>query len=275
MKRFGQALQDGLGKGLLRRYALMGLARGNLLTERFIYNWALVDRPHYAFGLLRAAQEAKKLGYGGITVIEFGVAGGNGLLAMERYAKDISRLIGLEIYVVGFDTGTGLPAPHDYRDLPYLWAPGDFEMDVAELESRLTSATVELGAISETLPAFLEGFDDSAPIAFIAIDVDLWSSTRDCLKVFDASPVTRLPRVWCYFDDIVATIPDVGELLAIQEFNDSHMDVKIRQPFNLRANIPLQPSWAEQMWQAHTFDHPKYANLVASVHERFLPLPPG
>jgi len=272
MKGFGKALQDGLGKGLLRRYALMGLAKSNLLTEKFVYDWGLVDRPHYAFGLLRAAQEARNLGHGAITVIEFGVAGGNGLLAMERYAKDISRLLGLEIHVVGFDTGTGLPAPHDYRDLPYLWAPGDFEMDIAELESRLTSATVEFGAISETLPAFLEGFDNSAPIGFIAIDVDLWSSTRDCLKVFDAAPATRLPRVWCYFDDIVATIPDVGELLAIEEFNDSHSAIKIRQPFHLRANIPLQPSWAEQLWQAHDFKHPSYSRLLSPRQERQLPL---
>ena len=269
-----QALQEGLANGLFRRYALMGLAKTNLLSRRFVYDWALVERPHYAFGLLRSAVEARILGYRQLTAIEFGVAGGNGLLAMEKYAADISQLVGIDIQVVGFDSGAGLPTLSDYRDLPYLWAPGDFAMDVASLESRLQSVTLRLGPIAETLPTFLEELGANAPIGFVAVDVDLWSSTRDCLELFDADPLTRLPRVWCYFDDIVETIPEVGELLAIREFNDAHESIKIRQPFNLRRNIPLQPVWAEQMWQAHSFYHPAYTQLIVSSPNRELPLEP-
>ena len=265
-------IKHGFGHGLLRRYALVSLAKLHLLRERFIYDWALVERPHYAYGLMNAAVEAKILGNRGLTAIEFGVAGGNGLLAMQKYAADISRLVEIEIDVVGFDSGTGLPAPSDYRDLPYLWSAGDFAMDVDGLQRRLTSASLRLGPISETLPDFLSDFDSSVPIGFIAVDVDLWSSTRDCLKVFDAQPSSRLPRVWCYFDDVVATIPDVGELLAIRDFNDTHEFIKIRRPFGLRANIPLQPFWADQMWQAHSFSHQDYGKLLTSAANRELPL---
>ena len=38
----------------------------------------------YAFGVLSAARLAKALGLPGISVVEFGVAGGRGLIALER-----------------------------------------------------------------------------------------------------------------------------------------------------------------------------------------------
>ena len=48
-------------------------------------------------------------------MLEFGVAGGAGLLSLERIAELVEGLTGVEIEVHGFDTGTGLPAPKDYR----------------------------------------------------------------------------------------------------------------------------------------------------------------
>ena len=250
----------------------MGMARTGLLTKDFIYSWGLVERPHYAFGLLRAAEEAKALGCSGMTAVEFGVAGGNGLLQLEKYARDISARFAIDIRVIGFDSGSGLPPPQDYRDLPHLWASGDFQMDVAALTTRLTTAQLILGPIKETLPGFIDQLDESKPVGFAAIDVDLWSSTRDCLALFEADASKLLPRIWCYFDDIISTIPDVGELLAIDQFNQAHDDIKIRRPFSLRSNVPLQPTWAEQMWQVHRFRHPHYCQLLAEESQRQLPL---
>ena len=272
MGRFTNAVNEGLGKGLLRRYAFMGFARTGLLSKDFIYSWGLVERPHYAFGLLRAAEEAKALGHSGMTAVEFGVAGGNGLLQMEKYAQDLSAKFEIDIRVVGFDTGAGLPPPQDYRDLPHLWASGDFQMDVDALTSRLTSAQLVLGPINETLPGFIEQLNARTPIGFVAVDVDLWSSTRDCLALLESDASKLLPRIWCYFDDIISTIPDVGELLAIDQFNEANDHIKIRRPFSLRSNVPLQPTWAEQMWQAHSFRHPDYCRLLANESQRQLPL---
>ena len=42
-------------------------------------------RPHYETILLESALEAKKIGYDEISVIELGVAGGNGIIALEKY----------------------------------------------------------------------------------------------------------------------------------------------------------------------------------------------
>jgi len=52
--------------------------------------------------------------------VEFGVAGGNGLVAMEDHAKAIERETAVRIRAVGFFSGGGLPAPQTYKDAPFL-----------------------------------------------------------------------------------------------------------------------------------------------------------
>jgi hypothetical protein len=51
-----------------------------------------------------------------------------------QHKSDIQKELGIEILVVGFDSGTGLPASQDSRDLLYFWPSGLFEMDRAALE---------------------------------------------------------------------------------------------------------------------------------------------
>ena len=60
------------------------------------------------------------LGYDRISVIEFGVAGGNGLVALESCARQAAELSGVAIDTYGFDTGTGLPKPTDVQLLADL-----------------------------------------------------------------------------------------------------------------------------------------------------------
>ena len=265
-------VSDGISKGLVLRYALRIAGKAHAISKQRQFEWGLVDRPHYAYGLDRAAAEAKSLGHTGITAIEFGVAGGNGLVAMEAYAAFVTKMSGLIINVVGFDTGKGLPAPVDYRDAPHLWAPGDFDMNEELLRSRLRGAELVLGDVRETASKFVREIDPTRPVGFVAFDLDLWSSTVSAFDVFRGEPRSCLPRVWCYFDDIVAMIPDVGELLAIDEFNAEDHGRKIRQPWMLRENVPLRPAWADQMFQAHLFDHPEYTRLIAPPASRDLPL---
>tara|TARA_B100000787_G_scaffold168651_1_gene157823 strand:+ start:166 stop:411 length:246 start_codon:yes stop_codon:yes gene_type:complete len=44
-------------------------------------------RPHYETILLETCLEAIKLGYKEVTVLELGVAGGNGIISLEKYKK--------------------------------------------------------------------------------------------------------------------------------------------------------------------------------------------
>ena len=72
-----------------------------------------------------------------ISVIEFGVAGGNGLMALQDIAARVEAIFGVIIDVYGFDTGVGLPKPTDYRDLPNVFVEGFYPMDVEKLRSAI------------------------------------------------------------------------------------------------------------------------------------------
>jgi hypothetical protein len=107
------------------------------------------------------------------------------------------------VEVYGFDTGQGLPAAiPDYRDLRYVWKQGAFRMDVAALKSRLKTAQLVLGNVAETVPAFLQS--EHAPIGFISFDLDYYSATAAAFEIFGGGDHSVLPRVICYFDDVVS-----------------------------------------------------------------------
>ena len=180
----------------------------------------------YLWGVLEGASLAKALGYEHISVIEFGVAGGRGLLALEEISIQVEQLVGIRIDVYGFDTGVGLPAPADYRDLPYMWKGGFYPMDKEKLLPQLKRAHLKLGLIENTLKHFLES--EFAPVAFISFDVDLYTSTRQALAVFDGTPNKVIPRVSCYFDDIMGFGCNeyTGERLAIENLTGTTSTTK-------------------------------------------------
>lgn len=220
-------------------------------------------RPAYIWGVLQGVALAKVLGIERVSVIEFGVAGGAGLLALERIAEMVEELpgIGVGVDVYGFDTGKGLPQPEDYRDCPNLWAGGFYAMDKAQLNARLRRARLQLGLVGETVPAFLE--TSFSPVAFISFDVDLYTSTRDALKLLEASHEALLPRIYCYFDDIVGySFSEFnGERLAIAEFNEAHAVRKVSPLYGLKYFVPpahATSMWVDMFYLAHIFDHPLY-----------------
>lgn len=221
--------------------------------------WA---RPQYAYGVYSAAQLAQALGLPGISVAEFGVAGGTGLLALEKIAREVSQALNYRIDVYGFDAGTGMPEASDYRDLPHVWAKGFYKMDVDRLKARLTTAELILGDVARTSVEFISR-GDVMPVGFIGFDLDYYSSTVHALRVFDGPTGTRLPRVLCYFDDVIwpehAYYNDfVGELLAINEFNEAHRGRKICRIHLLRHTRLNQAPWNDQMYVMHDFEHPLY-----------------
>jgi len=218
-------------------------------------------RPGYIWGVLQGAALGKVLGLRRVSVIEFGVATGGGLLSLERIAKHAEELIGIEIELYGFDTGRGLPKPQDYRDCPNIWLDGQFPMDKEALNARLRCASLQLGEVKDTVPAFLE--KPHAPVAFVSIDLDYYSSTKEALKLFEAPHDQLLPRVICYFDDLIGlTYSEYnGERLAIREFNDEHARQKICPIYGMKHFVPFRHrkmSWPDLMYYTHLVDHPLY-----------------
>lgn len=92
-------------------------------------------RSHFTWSVVQAAHLAKALGQSRVSVIELGVAGGNGLLALERAAELVEPRFAIGIDVYGFDAKSGLPRPRDHRDLPNLYQEGFFPLDEAKLRA--------------------------------------------------------------------------------------------------------------------------------------------
>jgi hypothetical protein len=269
---------------ILRRLASIGPLRnlwakhelGSLDTR---IRFDAIDRPWYAYGVQSAALLAQRLGVPAISVVEFGVAGGRGLLVLERLAEQVGKATGIRIDTYGFDSGQGMPRPQDYRDLPHVWGEGDYRMDESALRARLKSAKLVLGEVGRTVAHTLGS--GIPPIGFISFDLDYYSSTVAAFAIFDGPASTRLPRVHCYFDDICW--PDfgcqnefVGELLAIREFNDSHSKMKICPVAHLWTQRQIRAMWNEQIYVCHDFEHPHYVTNVAPRDSAFTQLPlPG
>jgi hypothetical protein len=232
-------------------------------------NYAIWDRPNYAYGIYRAADLARRLNLRAISVAEFGVAGGNGLIAMERIADAIGKHMGIDIAVYGFDSGEGMPQPEGYKDLPFYWQPSFYKMDVEKLKPRLTRAKLFLGEVGDTIPRLFE--QPIAPLGFLSFDLDYYSSTKRAFSVFEGSADTRLPRIYCYFDDITSEIgcynEFIGELCAIREFNEAHETKKIAHLHGLEWMLPRRESWQLKIYVMHDFAHPQYETYIAGSDE--------
>jgi hypothetical protein len=233
--------------------------------------------PPYAYGLLQAASLAQRLGLSSMSAVELGVAGGNGLLELERLSRTMGDDLGVAIDVAGFDLGCGMPDPVDYRDMPYIWQRGFFRMDEELVRSRLTSADLILGDIRETGRTFMA--QHPAPLGFLSFDLDYYSSTRAAMGAFlNEESSYYLPRVFCYFDDMIGPHEELhseftGELLAIREFNEERHSRKLAKIHGLRYKLlPVDPAWAEGMYVLHIFDHSRYNDYVYHELDRQLPL---
>lgn len=256
--------------------------------SRFAYPWlnsvfnALMRkgkgelRPHYTWGAIHGIHLAKAIGIDHVSLIEFGVAGGNGLIALEKVAEMVEREFEVGVDVYGFDSGQGLPKPTDYRDLPNIFLEGGYPIDENKLRASLKRANLILGLVRETLPAFIAS--KPAPVAFISFDLDLYSSTMDAFQLLKVAPNLLMPRIHCHFDDILGfTFADHnGERLAISEFNVSNRLRKISPIYGLKYCVPrsyFNASWVEQAYMVHILDHPLYNKHDGLVRHERLDLP--
>ena len=230
-----------------------------------------VERPSYGYITYNAAVLAKKLGYRRISVLEFGVAEGNGLVSFEYHDQEIKKLLAVDIDIYGFDIGEGLPEPLDYRDLPYHWKKGFYKMDVPKLRARLKNAKLVLGDIKNTAKDFFEKYNP-APIGAIAYDFDFYSSTIHALNMLEAGERYYLPRVYCYFDDTIGAEIELyndytGVRLAINEFNQNHNDIKIGHTYHLLARNIVE-RWYHQIWICHLLKHNRYNDFVSTEDQQ-------
>jgi len=241
----------------------------------FLLDTQSIDRPHYAYCMLSAAELAKRLGHNRISAIEFGVAGGNGLKFMCDFAGDVKKATGVSVECYGFDTGKGMPPPDSEKDLPFWFREAQYAMDYSALRARIPEGKLVIGEVKDTIPEFFNAHNP-APIGAIFNDVDYWSSTRDSFALFDkvaARPQNFLPRIFMYFDDIIGRVyemygPFNGQLAALSEFNAAQDAVKIHLNQNLLPNSHLK--YRHQIYYAHLFGHPQYNDYIGDEDQEGL-----
>jgi hypothetical protein len=237
--------------------------------------WSISHRPGYLLGLLNGAGIARYQQIPEISALEFGVAGGQGLLALQSEAEAVEKETGVKIKVYGFDRGSGLPEMiNDYRDHPDYWKPGDFPMDVNRLRAKLQPRTqLILGDVEETTRQFIERIQTS-PIGFISFDLDLYSSTTHAFTVLTHSHKQMLRQVPLYFDDVVESFVShrfAGELLAIDEFNERSESVKIDRWRGVKSGRPFpEETYLDKMYIAYDLEAISAAKIEREA--RRLPL---
>lgn len=235
-------------------YEWLGASFRQLMTDP-----VCARRPQYVWGMLQGTALAKVLGMERVSAIEFGVASGAGLVSLEHTAEQCERLVGIGVDVFGFDTGTGYPKPQDYRDMPYRWFEGYYPCDKEVLQKRLSRARMIYGLIAETVDAFVSS--SHAPVAFVGWDLNMYTGTKDGLRLFEGSPAALLPRIPCSFRSAVGKdcCEFTGELLAISEFNAAHDTRKLSKIPGMRYFVPANAGhWVGMLRTLHIFDHPTY-----------------
>lgn len=210
-----------------------------------------LGRRAYSLTLAHSVYQAILCGYSKITAIELGVATGNGLRDLCLAANYFSTKFNIDIDIVGFDSGAGLPLLQDHRDHPEIWSYGDYSMGGHDMQNQLpNNAKLILGDVADTIPIFCQEFQDSC-IGFVSIDLDLYSSTVSAMPLFEMTADRYLPALPVYVDDIhnhITYNPWCGESLAIQEFNACH---------SLRKFHEKDSRWRiENFHILHVLDHP-------------------
>lgn len=267
------ALYPGSLRQVAARKILRRLPRSWLrgLSYRSLAEGGVVEYPQYGYCMYNAAQLAARLGHKAVSAIEFGVAGGNGLVAAERHAREITRETGVEFQIYGFDSAVGLPPPTDYRDLPFGWQAGFYPMDQEKLKRRLSMAKTVIGPVRQTCADFFDQYAP-APIGCIFWDLDFYSSTMDAFQIFQGEDRYFLPRLSMYFDDMVG--PDycdfIGEPMAIADFNSQSKNAKISPEYYTRFQSFPQ-IWKHQIFVYHNFTHTDYCRFVGEQQNAAAP----
>ncbi|MCI4353631.1 MAG: TylF/MycF family methyltransferase [Thermoplasmata archaeon] len=183
---------------------------------------------------------------------EFGVGGGDTLVAFVRAIRDFERTAGRltdPFHVFAFDSFQGLPAPTSTKDQHSDgrrgWRSGDFAHSLGEVRRKIALQEPDLGRIDlnyvsgfyeNSLTAELRGQLQRHPPAIVLIDVDFYSSTRTILDWL--GPILRSGTQF-YFDDVWSFRgdPEKGELAAIAEFNRKGNGFLVNYPVDAGMNL--------------------------------------
>ena len=230
---------------------------------KYLLSFFPTIRPHYESMLYEAALDAKKLSINKISVLELGVSYGNGIRSLEKYKKNIKKILDIDVDIYGFDMGTGMPISDNIYDPTFVWKSGEFSNNSnLNLKSKIF-----FGNISDTINQFIKL--NPPPINLIIFDMDYYSSTSSFLNQIENLKKFLAPRVICYFDNLFSRhyiCEFNGELKAINEFNNKNIDIKIGKLLDDVENYRF-PMAKNGIYILHNFNHVDYDKYIGPNSE--------
>lgn len=221
----------------------------------------LVPRPHYALGLLFAADQAKYFGYKKFSVIEFGCWNNDGLLDLDHWCKEISDIMNIDYEIYGFDSGSGLPISKNKYDVKYKWSNSDYSFKRGYDITKNNKINLIIGDVNKTIKNLKNYLKKNSPIGFVSFDMDYYTSTYNSFKLFKIRSDFFIPRPILYFDDFVLTSEFEGEYLAINNFNKRNK-CKI-------SNIGELPEQLSMKWNKWIFLAKRYKVFTNFNHKLY------
>jgi len=221
-------------------------------------------KPHYESILYEGCLEAKKLGIKKVSALELGVAGGNGMVSLEKYKKKIQKVLDIEIDIYGFDTGYGLPKTENVNeDLPFFWRSDLYKIDKEALEKKINSK-IFFGDVKDTVDDFIK--TNKSKVSCIFFDLDLYTSTKNFVNQIPKLSDHLLPRVLCYFDDVYVPENYInqfnGVFKAIEEFNKSTEKFKLGYSVDHHKNFKF-PLAKSSIYTLHSFENELYKKYIS------------
>ncbi len=232
---------------------------GNYIRDRKL----LLGRDCYSLSVAHSVLQAILCGYKSLTLVELGVGAGAGLRELSLIAKKYSSLFEVQIDVIGFDNASGLPKPDGYKDHPEIWSMGEFLLpNFKKLEQELSeNTTLIIGDVKKTIPDFCKLYQiKNDVIGFVSVDLDYYSSTKDALNLLQMTADKYLPALPIYVDDtnnLISYSSYSGERLAIEEFNEENIYVKIEEKANFDIN---------NFFIGHFLNHPIRTGTLKPVY---------
>lgn len=126
-----------------------------------------------------------------LKILEFGVTHGSGLLNLCAICEKITASTDMQFDIYGFDSDIGMPDLRGYKDHPEIWHQGQFKSDHDATRKQFPpNARLISGYIRNTIGDFCTtNLSAEAPVGFVSVDVDFYSSTLADFKIFE-SPQT-------------------------------------------------------------------------------------
>jgi len=229
-----------------------------------------VERPGYSYGIMNAVIQAKSLGYSSMSILEFGVASGQGIKVMQKIQREVLKELNFEILIYGFDSSIGLPKSTNIKDQIYFWEESMFtnhNRDYSEIQNNKTQ--IIIGNVEETASTFIDKFKPPV-IGFIAFDLDFYTSTIGAFSLLEKINIDNfLPRVESFMDDTasynyLSANSHTGVLSAIIEFNKRDAEVQILQKVGIGRSRKVINGWFDACFVIHFFSNERYNEFINS-----------